>query len=132
MCSTITFARIAEREEFKDFREKPIWRYLPGVGLQFGLPSVKFRLSNYFEYKRDQHLIKSKLRGIDAKVQLEMNEKIQDLRIAFRKLELSLDKLELGWGRMIYLEWLHAIDQECYRTENCTLGQCHRFDLDSL
>jgi hypothetical protein len=28
-----------------------------------------------------------------------MNEKIQDLRIAFRKLELSLDKLELelGW-----------------------------------
>jgi len=122
--------RTAEREEFKDFKEKPIWRYLPDVGLQFGLPSVQFRLSNYFEYKRDQHLIKSKLRGIDAKVQLKMNEKIQDLRIAFRKLELSLDKLKLGRGKLIYLKRLHAIDQECCRTENCTPGQCHRFDLN--
>jgi hypothetical protein len=59
-----------------------------------------------------------------------MNEKTQDLRITFRKFELSLDKSELGRGAMIYLERLHAIDQECYRTENCTLGQCHRFDLN--
>ena len=41
--------RTAEREEFKDFKEKLIGRYLPDVGLQFGLSSVQFRFSNYFE-----------------------------------------------------------------------------------
>jgi hypothetical protein len=31
---------------------------------------------------------------------------------------------------MIYLERLHTIDQKCCQTENCTPGQCHRFDLN--
>jgi hypothetical protein len=121
--------RTAEREEFKDFKEKPIWRYLPDVGLQFGLPSVQFRLSNYFEYKRDQHLVKSKLRGIDAKMQLEMNERVQDLRIAYNKLALNLKKLELAQGRLAYLEKIYAIDKECCGMQNCTPEQCHKFDL---
>jgi hypothetical protein len=121
--------RTAEREEFKDFKEKPIWRYLPDVGLQFGLPSVQFRLSNYFEYKRDQHLIKSKLRGIDSKMQLEMNEKIQDLRIAFSKLELDLQKLKLAQGKIVFLEKLRAIDEECCRSFECSPEQCHESEL---
>jgi hypothetical protein len=121
--------RTAEREEFKDFKEKPIWRYLPDVGLQFGLPSVQFRLSNYFEYKRDQHLIKSKLRGIDSKMQLEMNEKIQDLRIAFSKLELDLQKLKLAQGKIVFLEKLRAIDEEYCRSFECSPEQCHEPEL---
>lgn len=121
--------RHAQREEFKEFKEKPIWKYLPDVGLQFGLPSIQFRVSNYFQFKRDQHLLNAKVKSIDAKLQLEMNEQIQALRIAYQKLQLDAEKMKLAKGRQVFLERLHAIDVECCKRNECTPEECHKSEL---
>jgi hypothetical protein len=62
-------------------------------------------------------------------MQLEMNEKIQDLRIAFSKLELDLQKLKLAQGKIVFLEKLRAIDEEYCRSFECSPEQCHESEL---
>lgn len=121
--------RHSQREEFKEFKAKPFWKYLPDIGLQFGLPSIQFRLSNYFQYKHDQHLQRIKLLSIDSKAQLEMNEKIQELRIDYQKLVIQQQRLSLAQAKLAKQMALFSIQYECCNRNECTPEECRLNDL---
>ena len=120
----------AQREEFKDLNEKSIFYYFPTVGLQFGLPSVQFSTKEYLSYKRDKKLLKSKLQSLDEGLELEMNERLQALRVEFRKIQVEYDKMAVSQGKMKFLQSLHEIKLECCRRRECTPEDCRKAELD--
>lgn len=120
----------AKREEFKDLGEKGVWYYFPTVGLQFGLPSVQFSSKEYLNYKRDKKLLRSKLNSLDETLELEMNERLQALRIEYEKVKVEYDKLAVFQGKMKYLKALHEIKRECCIKRECTPEECRKADLE--
>ncbi len=120
----------AQREEFKDLNEKGFMYYLPSVGLQFGLPSVQFTTRDYTNLKRDKKLLKSKLQSLDEGLELEMNERLQALRVEFSKIRLEYDKMAVTQGKMKFLRSLHEIKLECCRRRECTPEDCRKAELE--
>lgn len=120
----------AQREEFKDLNEKSFLYYAPSLGLQFGLPSVQFTTRDYANYKRDKMLLRSKLNSLDARLELEMNERLQGLEVEHHKIKLEYDKLAVYQGKLKYLRSLHEIKQECCRRRECTPEDCKKADLE--
>ncbi|MDZ7936131.1 MAG: hypothetical protein U5M51_14415 [Emticicia sp.] len=120
----------AKREEFKDLNEKSFLYYAPTVGLQFGLPSVQFSTRDYANYQRDKKLLKSKLNSLDESLELEMNERLQALRVEYEKVKVEYDKLAVFQGKMKYLKALNAIKLECCTKRECTPEECRRAELE--
>ncbi len=120
----------AQREEFKDLNEKTFWYYLPSFGLQFGLPSVQFSTKEYLTYKRDKKLLRSKLQSLDESLELEMNERLQALRVEFSKIQVEYDKMAVSQGKMKFLRSLHEIKLECCRRRECTPEDCRKAELE--
>ena len=119
----------AERQEFKDLTTKPIMSYLPDVGLQFGLPSIHVRLSDYTKYKHDNLVLDRKLLSINQRLELELNAAIQNLRIEYKKLALEHDRLQVATEKMTYVEHIYEIARECCQKRHCTPEECSLKDL---
>jgi hypothetical protein len=122
--------RDSQREEFEDLNKKSIATYLPDVGLQFGLPSINFKFSDYLKYNRDLKIFERKLLSIDEKMALELNTAIQELRIEYKKLSLEHDRLTTARDRMVFVENLFKISQECCQKRACTPEDCRKRELD--
>lgn len=120
----------AKRQEFKDLNEKSFLYYAPSVGLQFGLPSIQFSTRDYANYKRDKMLMRSKLNSLDETLELEMNERLQALRVEYEKVKVEYEKLSVFQGKLKYLRSLHEIKQECCRRRECTPEDCRKSDLE--
>lgn len=120
----------AKREEFKDLNEKSFLYYAPTIGLQFGLPSIQFSTRDYANYKRDRKLLKSKLNSLDETLELEMNERLQALKVEYEKVKIEYDKLAVFQGKMKYLKALHEIKQECCTKRECTPEECRKAELE--
>lgn len=120
----------AQREEFKDLNEKSFLYYAPSIGLQFGLPNIQFSTRDYANYKRDKMLLRSKLNSLDARLELEMNERLQALKVEYEKVNVEYDKLAVFQGKLKYLRSLHEIKQECCRRRECSPEDCKKADLE--
>lgn len=120
----------AKREEFKDLNEKGWAYYLPSVGLQFGLPSVQFSTKEILAYKQEKRVFSGKLRSIDESLLLEMNERLQALRVEYEKIRVEYDKLAVLRLKNSYLKELHTIKQECCRKRECTPEECKKAELE--
>lgn len=122
----------AQRKEFQDLNVKGIIFYLPSVGFQFGLPSVQFSLSNILNYKRDKKVNQSKLNSLDSKLELELNERLQELKSNYVAIEYEFDKIkayERSWSSM---RGIWAVKQECCNKNQCTPLECRQIEFESL
>lgn len=120
----------AKREEFKDLNEKSFLYYAPSIGLQFGLPSIQFSTRDYANYKREKKLLKSKLNSLDETLELEMNERLQALKVEYEKVKVEYDKLAVFQGKLKYLKALHEIKLECCTKRECTPEECRKAELE--
>lgn len=104
----------AERAEFSQQVKGQRWAYLPNVGLAFGLPSIGLNTGQIASYKQQQGTNEARVRGIDAKYKLLLNEGLNTLRIELEKALIEKQKLgnlaaALGTKRKIF-----SIYQEAY------------------
>lgn len=120
---------IADREEFKDLKRKPIFNYLPDVGFLWGFPNINFRLSNIWNYKRDKYLLERRLASIDLKSELKMNASVQELRIRYAKLEVRQRVLEQAKANDLLAMKVYEIGKECCSKRECTPKECLELDL---
>ena len=120
----------AKRAEFKDLNEKSFLFYFPSIGLQFGLPSIQFSTRDYATYKRDKSLLRSKLNSLDEQLELEMNERLQALKIEYEKIKVEYDKVSVLQGKLKYLKALHSIKLECCLKRECTPEECKKAEME--
>lgn len=122
----------AERKEFQDLNIKSVLYYFPSVGLQFGLPSVQFSLTSILNYKRDKKVNKSKLSSLDLKLELELNERLQELKTAYVALEYESDKIKAFKRSYSSMKGIWAVQMECCTKNQCTPLDCRKIEFESL
>ncbi len=83
----------AERAEFTEAVKGQRWSYIPSVGLAFGLPSIGLNTGQIASYKQAQGTNAAKLRAIDAKYHVLLNDQLNQLRIEIEKAENEQAKL---------------------------------------
>jgi hypothetical protein len=120
----------ANREEFRDMNRKPFWNYVPDVGFAWGLPIVHWRLSNIFQYRRDKFLLERKLKSLDMKSEIDLNQQMQVLGIEYDKLKLELERIKIAEEKFRIEEAIYAIGVECCQKRECTPEQCRVKDLE--
>jgi len=104
----------AERAEFTQQIRGQRWAYLPNVGLAFGLPSIGLNTGQIASYKQQQGSNAAKVRAIDARYKVLLNDQLNQLRIEVEKAGIEEQKLNslvigLGTKRKIF-----SIYQEAY------------------
>ena len=120
----------AGREEFKDLNRKSFWDYVPDVGFGWGLPIINWRLSNIFQYRRDRFLMDRRLKSLDMKMELEMNQQLQALGIEYEKLQLEQERIKVAQEKYTIEAAIYAIGVECCEKRECTPEQCRKKDLE--
>jgi len=83
----------AERSEWTAAVRGQKWSYIPNVGLAFGLPTVGLNTGQIAAYKQQQGVNAAKLRAIDAKYQLLLNDQLNLLKIEVEKAGVEQEKL---------------------------------------
>ncbi len=84
----------AERAEFVDIEQGKKWNMVPSFGVAFGLPSINMNTGQIAAYKARQAEVKAKLKSIDMKYEVQLNEGLNNLKIEISKAnnaELKLD-----------------------------------------
>lgn len=122
-------AWVANREEFRDLKQKPLYHYLPDVGFLWGIPNVNFRLHDIFKLKRDRYLLNRKLLALDMKMKLEMNDQLQLLRIRYKQAELKKQRYEGALAMDGLHHKIYLIGKECCGKRECTPEACLKMDL---
>jgi len=122
----------AQRKEFQDLNVKGVLYYFPSIGFQFGLPSVQFSLSNILNYKRDKKVNRSKLNSLDLKLELELNERLQELKTEYVKIQYEFDKIKAYERSWSSIKGIWAVRQECCNKNQCTPLECRQIELESL
>ena len=120
----------ANREEFRDLQRKPFWNYVPDVGFAWGLPIIHWRLSEIFQYRRDKFLLERKLKSLDMKMEIELNQQMQVLGIEYEKVKLEQERIKIAEEKHRIEEAIYAIGVECCEKRECTPEQCRKKDLE--
>lgn len=80
----------AKRKEY-DYKIKGSWtKYVPNVGLTFGLPSVSWSPNTIFETGNQKRLLRAKLASLDADYAHKLNKALADLRIEYQKIQIQI------------------------------------------
>lgn len=80
----------AEREAYQ-YKLKGSWtKYVPNIGLTFGLPSISWSPNAIFETGNIKRQLKAKLKSIDLDYTNRLNKAIADLRIEYQKLQIQI------------------------------------------
>jgi hypothetical protein len=77
----------ADRSEFVDIQRGKSWNLVPSVGLVFGLPSVNLNTGQIADYMERKAVNRAKLKSLELKYEVMLNEELQKLRIEYQKLE---------------------------------------------
>ncbi len=104
----------AERAEFTDIQRGKSWNLVPSVGLVFGLPSVNLNTGQIANYMERKAVNKAKLKSMDLKYGVLLNEELQKLRIEYRKLEKHKEKAGADAQLMKIKQEIFSIYQEAY------------------
>lgn len=83
----------AKRQEYT-YKLKGAWtKYVPTVGLNFGLPSVSWSPNTIFETGNAKRQLKAKIQSLDLEYTNRLNKAIADLRIDHKKAQIQLQML---------------------------------------
>lgn len=104
----------AERAEFTDLQRGKNWNMVPSVGLVFGLPSVSLNTGQIASYKQRQGETKAKLKSIDLRYELLLNESLNQLRIEVEKAETERAKLGMLGELMTSREKIFKVYKESF------------------
>jgi hypothetical protein len=120
----------AHREEYKGLNEKKVVSYLPDVGFVLGLPSISWRSSEFFRYRRDRDMLEKKLKSLDMSLELEMNAQLLELKIAYEKLMAEKERIKVAEDKYIIQAAIYAIGVECCEKRECTPEVCKTKELE--
>lgn len=84
----------AERKEYEIVNEKKIWRYLPSVGITFGMPTINFNPYIISQAKQERAIFEAKLSSLDKRYNLDFEEQLQAVRNEYYKLRVTEEHLE--------------------------------------
>jgi hypothetical protein len=104
----------AERAEFVNVQRGKNWNLVPSVGLAFGLPSVSFNTGQIASYKQRQSETAAKLKSIDLRYNLMLNEQLNLITIEHNKLEIEQEKMSIIAHENATKAQMWKIYQEAY------------------
>jgi hypothetical protein len=105
----------AERSEWTAAVRGQRWSYIPNVGLAFGLPTVGLNTGQIAAYKQQQGTNAAKLRAIDAKYQLLLNDQLNLLKIEVEKAGVEQAKLLTYSATLEARKSIFEIYQEAFK-----------------
>lgn len=108
----------AERKEFTVVNKKKWWYWLPGVGLQFGLPSVNVNTGILAQIDRDRVVMSARLQSLDSRYQVEFVEQLAKIRVEHRKLLVRSEQLARERKLLDKLRGIQAIHNEAFNSQN--------------
>lgn len=105
----------ADRAEFVDVQRGKNWNLVPSVGLVFGLPSVNLNTGQIAAYKQRQGETKAKLRSLELRYTVLLNQALNELQIELAKAAVEARKLELTGAGLSTKKRIYTISEEAYR-----------------
>lgn len=112
--SYLNKAWTAERTEYINIQKGKNWNLVPNVGFAFGLPSINLNTSAVASYKQRQAETAAKLKSIDLKYDLMLNEQLNNLRIEVEKAANENAKLLSYQAQVETRELMYKIYKEAY------------------
>ena len=114
MKSYLNKAWTVERTEYINIQKGKNWNLVPNVGIVFGLPSVNLNTSAIATYKQRQAETAAKLKSIDLKYELLLNESLNNLRIEMEKAKNENERLTSFQNQLATREMIYQIHKEAY------------------
>ena len=109
---------IKEREaekEIYNFKEKGKWlKYVPNVGLQFGLPSVTWGTGTVYKIKNDKQIKAAALQNIEQKYQARYEQELKSLQHEYKKYEVKKQQWIRAEARHLNDSLIFTIHEEAY------------------
>lgn len=109
---------IKEREaekEIYNFKEKGKWlKYVPNVGLQFGLPSVTWGTGTVYKIKNDKQIKAAALQSLEQKYQARYEQELKSLQHEYKKYRVKFQQLIRAEARIMNDSLIFAIHEEAY------------------
>lgn len=104
----------AERAEYTAIQRGKGWNMVPSFGIVFGLPTVSLNTGQIAAYKQYQGETKAKLKSLDLRYELLLNEALNGLRIEVEKAKNEEAKLVILANTATTREILYKIHKEAY------------------
>lgn len=104
----------ADRAEYTDLQRGKNWAMIPNVGLAFGLPSVSLNTGQIANYKQRQGETKAKLKSLELRYEVLLNEALNSLSIEIEKAQLEEQKLFILSGVAGIKKKIFDIHQEAF------------------